>query len=236
MKTLRLHYLQHVPFEGLGCIEDWVSAKGYSLSSTKFYVSTQLPQISDVDWLIVMGGPMSVYDEEKFDWLSDEKEFIRNVIQAGKPVIGICLGAQLIASSLDAKVYPNHEKEIGWFPISPTECGLVDNPLSGNCNPFPVFHWHGDTFDLPSGALRLASSEACLNQAFIYNNKVIGLQFHFEVTEKSLHQMLNFCGNELVRGKYIESSETILNSAHFIGEVNNRMFQLLDFIEKVDKI
>ena len=231
MKTLRIHYLQHVPFEGLGCIADWASVKGHSLSATKFYENTNLPELADFDWLIVMGGPMGVYDEKKFDWLPAEKDFIRNAIQAGKTVIGICLGAQLIASSLGAKVYPNTEKEIGWYPISPTEYGLVGHLLGETIDPFPVFHWHGDTFDLPSGALRLASSEACLNQAFLFNHKVLGLQFHFEVTENSLHQMITFCGDELVVDRYVQSAETILSNAKFISEVNIRMFHLLDFME-----
>ena len=231
MKTLRIHYLQHVPFEGLGCIADWISVKGHSLSATKFYENTNLPELADFDWLIVMGGPMGVYDEKKFDWLPAEKQFIRNAIQAGKTVIGICLGAQLIASSLGAKVYPNTEKEIGWYPIFSTEYGMRKNLLSENLEPFPVFHWHGDTFDLPSGALRLASSEACLNQAFLFNHKVLGLQFHFEVTENSLHQMITFCGEELVVGRYVQSAETILSNAKFISEVNTRMFHLLDLLE-----
>lgn len=175
---------------------------------------------------------MGVYDEEKYDWLSGEKEFIRNVIQEGKTVIGICLGAQLIASSLGAEVYPNAEKEIGWFPIFPTECGMSINLLSGSLDPFTVFHWHGDTFGLPMGALRLASSEVCLNQAFFYHRGVVGLQFHFEVTEKSLNQMIAFCGNELVSGRYIQSAETMLGNTRFISEINNRMFHLLDFMEE----
>ena len=231
MKKLRIHYLQHVPFEGLGCIADWVSIKGHSLSATKFYENNQLPELSDFDWLIVMGGPMGVYDENKFGWLAGEKEFIRTAIQAGKTVIGICLGAQLIASSLGAKVYSNGKKEIGWYPILPTENGLVVHLLGENLDPFHVFHWHGDTFDLPLGAHRLASSEACLNQAFLFNHKVLGLQFHFEVTEKSLHQMITFCGDELVIGRYVQSAEMILNNAKFVSEVNNRMFHLLDLME-----
>lgn len=236
MKTLRIHYLQHVPFEGLGCIADWVSAKGHSLSATKFFENNQLPELSDFDWLIVMGGPMGVYDEEKYDWLSGEKEFIRNTVQSGKTVIGICLGAQLIATSLGADVYPNREKEIGWFSVFPTEYALVDKLLCESTDPFPVFHWHGDTFDLPSGAYLLASSEACVNQAFIYNHKVVGLQFHLEVTEESLHQMINFCGNELVDGRYIQSAETMLNNAQFIGELNSRMFRLLDLLNMEKEI
>lgn len=227
MKTLRIHYLQHVPFEGPGCIADWASAKGHSLSATKFFENNQLPELSDFDWLIVMGGPMGVYDEEKYDWLNPEKEFIRQAIDAGKTVLGICLGSQFIASALGAKVYPNSEKEIGWFPIFPAP---EDQLLGESSDPFPVFHWHGDTFDLPSEAIRLASSEICSNQAFIYNNKVVGLQFHMEVTEESLRQMITFCGNELVNGRYIQSAETILNNAQFISELNRRMFRLLDIL------
>lgn len=233
MKTLRIHYLQHVPFEGLGCIADWLSAKEHSLSATKFFEKNQLPELSDFDWLIVMGGPMGVYDEEKYDWLSDEKKFIRQAIDAGKTVLGICLGAQLIASALGARVYPNREKEIGWFPIFPAS---EDQLLSESTDPFPVFHWHGDTFDLPSGALRLASSETCFNQAFIYKHKVVGLQFHLEVIEESLHQMIAFCGNELVNGRYIQSAEMMLNNALFIGELNSRMFRLLDVLSKENEI
>jgi GMP synthase-like glutamine amidotransferase len=225
MKTLRIHYLQHVHFEGLGCIADWVSEKRHSLSATKFFENKQMPELSDFDWLIVMGGPMGVYDEEKYDWLSGEKEFIRLAIQSGKTVIGICLGAQLIATSLGANVYPNGEKEIGWFPIFPAS---DDQLLGESSDPFQVFHWHGDTFDLPLGALRLASSEACVNQAFIYNHKVVGLQFHLEVTKESLHQMITFCGNELVGGRYIQSAETMLNNVQNVAELNRRMFRLLN--------
>lgn len=232
MKKLRIHHLQHVPFEGLGCIADWALAKGHSILATKFFENSQLPKLSDFDWLIVMGGPMGVYDEEKYDWLSGEKEFIRQAILSGKTVIGICLGAQLIATSLGADVYPNREKEIGWFPVFSTEYALFDKLLSESSAPMPVFHWHGDTFDLPPGALRLASSEACINQAFIYNHKVVGLQFHMEVTEESLQQMITFCGNELVRGKYIQSAETMLNNIQYLGELNHRMFHLLDTLNK----
>ncbi|MFA5328900.1 MAG: amidotransferase [Prolixibacteraceae bacterium] len=228
MKILRIHYLQHVHFEDLGCIEDWAKAKGHRLSSTKFYENEFLPELSEFDWLIVMGGPMGVYDDEKYGWLNQEKEFIRNTILSGKTVLGICLGAQLIASVLGAKVYPNGEKEIGWFPISPAP---EDQLLSENNDPFTVFHWHGDTFDLPDNAVRIASSAACLNQAYIFSEKIVGLQFHFEVTEKSLERMITFCADELVGGTYIQDAETILSHKHFIPEINKRMFRLLDFLE-----
>lgn len=236
MKTIRIHYLQHVAFEGLGCIEDWALAKGHQLTSTKFYEDRQLPELSAFDWLIVMGGPMSVYDEEKYNWLQGEKEFIRNSIQADKIVIGICLGAQLIASALDAKVFPNGEKEIGWFPVSISNNLQTNNILGEDSVPITVFHWHGDTFDLPENSIRIASSEACLNQAFLYHKKVVGLQFHFEVTEKSLQQMIAFCGDELVAGRYIQSAEKMLEKVHHIRKINIRMFKLLDNLESKTEI
>jgi GMP synthase (glutamine-hydrolysing) len=231
MKVLRIHYLQHVPFEDLGCIEDWTIARDHKLSSTKLYENDQLPELSDFDWLIVMGGPMGVYDDKKFNWLNPEKKFIGNAIQAGKTVLGICLGAQLIASSLGANVYPSSEKEIGWFPVSVSQEALPYHLLNESNEPFPVFQWHGDTFDLPSKAIRIASSEACLNQAFIYSEKVIALQFHFEVTEKSLHRMITFCGEELVVGRYVQSAEAILKNKQFIIGNNKRMFHLLNCLE-----
>ena len=123
---MRAHYFQHVPFEGLGSIEPWLQKAGYEITSTRFYESTELPDLKTIEVLIVMGGPMSVNDEDKFPWLVAEKQFIRDAIAKRKPVLGICLGAQLIASTLGAIVYSNQEKEIGWFPI----CGITSNDLS----------------------------------------------------------------------------------------------------------
>ena len=115
---MRAHYLQHVPFEGLGIIKPWLKVQGYELTNTPFYESALLPDPGEIDLLIVMGGPMSVNDEAEFPWLIDEKRFIRRCIEEDTSVLGICLGAQLIASSLQSRVYPNRVKEIGWFPIT----------------------------------------------------------------------------------------------------------------------
>jgi GMP synthase-like glutamine amidotransferase len=229
MKQLRMHYLQHVDFEGLGCIENWALLKGHRLSSTKFYEDFKLPSPSEFDWLIVLGGPMGIYENEKYYWLLEEKEFIKQAIEQHKTVIGICLGSQLIASALGANVYPNQKKEIGWFPIKLSK--ITNNPLFNEENAFTVFHWHGDTFDLPQNTVKLASSEGCLNQAFMYNDKVIGLQFHFEVTEKSLRQMITFGNAELIHGDYIQTEEEILNKVFFIQENNQRMDRLLNYLE-----
>ncbi len=198
MEKLRIHYFQHVPFEGLGCIENWIDEQGHVLSSTKFYQNDSLPALDDIDWLIIMGGPMGVYDESKYDWLKAEKKFIDLAIKADKKVIGICLGSQLIAEALGSKVYPNHEKEIGWFPIRITADGQKNRLLSSLPESFEVFHWHGDTYDLPRGAKCLLESAGCKNQAFLYSDRVLALQFHFEVTAETIKEMVLHGREELI--------------------------------------
>jgi GMP synthase-like glutamine amidotransferase len=170
---MRAHYLQHIPFEGLGSIASWLEASGYEITGTKFFESVKYPNLKEIDLLVILGGPMSVNDKDKFSCLASEKQFIHESINSGKPVLGICLGAQLIASALGARVYRNSVKEIGWFPIY----GISSNNKSIFSFPpsVKVFHWHGETFDLPSGATRLAKSDVCENQAFQFGNSIIGV-------------------------------------------------------------
>lgn len=229
MTPIRIHYLQHVSFEGLGCIEQWIHRNQHKLSVTRFFANDELPSLSDFDMLIVMGGPMGIYDDKKYPWLSQERLFIRQAIDANKTVLGICLGSQLIADAMDAKVYPNREKEIGWFNISLTQESHESDLLDGFDETFPVFHWHGDTFDLPIGAYHLLLSEGCKNQAFCRDN-VLGLQFHFEVTAESLKEMLKHGKDELTGGKYIQSEEEILDHQQPIQQNNKLMFTILDRI------
>ena len=229
MKSLRIHYLQHVVYEDLGCIELWALTKGYQLTSTKFFEEYIIPDHTSYDWLIILGGPMGVYEQEKYSWLTLEKEFIKQAIEQNKTVIGICLGSQLIASALEANVYPNKEKEIGWFPITISDA--IINPLFNNEKIYTVFHWHGDTFDLPKNATLLASSVGCINQAFIYKANVIGLQFHLEVTEKILQQMINFGASELTKEKYIQTAKVMLNKKKFMKDNNQKMYQLLNYLD-----
>lgn len=228
MQKLRIHYLQHVPFEGLGSIDEWVSANGYVLTSTQFFTNSNLPEPDDIDWLIIMGGPMGVYDEEKFNWLASEKQLIKEAIEAGKTVIGICLGAQLIAEVLSAKVYPNDYKEIGWYPIELNEQALENRLFKGFAEKLTVFHWHGDTFDLPANAMWLASSEACKNQAFLYNERVLGLQFHFEMTERALKNMVENGSAEFKPAPFIQTEKMILDNKDSIENNKRALFTLLD--------
>jgi GMP synthase-like glutamine amidotransferase len=193
----RLHYLQHVPFEDPGRILTWAAQRGWVCTATHLYRGDVLPAVDAFDLLVVMGGPMGVMDEDRFDWLAAEKRFIRKTISAGRKAFGICLGAQLIAEALGAKVYRNHCREIGWFDITFTDAAqdtLLGPPPSPT---LPVFHWHGDTFDLPADTVHLARSPACANQAFLYDDRVLALQFHIESGLRHVDALCENCGEEL---------------------------------------
>ncbi|MDA8126880.1 MAG: type 1 glutamine amidotransferase [Deltaproteobacteria bacterium] len=210
---MHAHLLQHVPFEGLGSIEPWLKEAGYAVTETRLFEGAPLPEVQAVDLLIAMGGPMSINDEGEFPWLSDEKRFIRETVRAGKAVLGVCLGAQLIASALGASVFRNPVPEIGWFPIQ-----AVPPPPEGSVFRFPdgveVFHWHGETFALPPGAIRLASSAGCRNQAFQFGPSVIGLQFHLETTPASAQEIVAHCADELAfPSATVQSAAEILAAA-----------------------
>jgi len=172
---------------------------------------------------------MSVYEEELFPWLKEEKQFIKAAIEKGKTVLGICLGSQLIAEVLGARVYPNKLKEIGWFPVKKTETGQQHSVLNGiEPNEFTVFHWHGDTYDLPPASAHLFFTDICQHQAFIFDNRVLGIQFHFEVTEKTLNEMILNGKQELEEAANIQTETVILQKSSIVAENNQRMYTLLD--------
>lgn len=231
-----MHYLKHVPFEDMANIGVWAKDKGHILSKTEFYNNDTLPQMEDFDWLIILGGPMNIYEEKTYPWLASEKEFIAQAIAAKKPVLGICLGAQLIADVLGAKVKRNDFTEIGWFPVTLTRDAKSSQVFTNLPEKFMAFHWHGDTFEIPSGAVRVAESEGCKNQAFVYNDRVIGLQFHIEYSLESINSMLDNCGDELVDGKFIQNEEEILGLKENLKETNHLLNSLLDNIEKITTV
>jgi GMP synthase-like glutamine amidotransferase len=225
---MKVHVLQHVPFEGLGSIEPWLTERAADLRYTRFFERDPLPDLSAVDLLIAMGGPMSVNDEAGFPWLKLEKQTIREAVARDIRVLGVCLGAQLIASALKSRVYPNPVKEIGWFPIQ----GLDEGEGTFR---FPsertVFHWHGETFDLPQGGVRLARSLGCENQAFQLKRHVIGLQFHLEMTAEGARSIVESCRNELVPGSSIQSAREILGaSATRYRAINQLMSDVLEYL------
>jgi GMP synthase-like glutamine amidotransferase len=212
---MNIHYFQHVPFEGLGSIENWTRKPDHKVTATRFYEDHKLPFIDICDMLIVLGGPMSVHDEDQYDWLTEEKKFIEKAIVRGKKVIGICLGAQLIAEVLGSRVYKNDEKEIGWMPVELTEEGKKASVFSDFTDGQNVFHWHGETFDLPNSAVQLARTKSCEQQAFLYDGHVLGMQFHLESTEESVFAMIENCKHELEQGgKYVQKIEELINDDH----------------------
>jgi GMP synthase-like glutamine amidotransferase len=225
---MNVHYFQHVPFEGLGSIEQWIKAKSTQISATKFYEDTYLPKVNEIKWLIIMGGQMSANDEQTYPWLQTEKKFIAEAIENKKIVLGVCLGAQLIASALGAKVFPNQCQEIGWFPIE--RVAQRENTSLKNIFPsrMEVFHWHGDTFDLPANAVHLARSEGCNNQAFCIGERVLGLQFHLEATPLTVKSLTEQCKNDLVPGCYVQSAAEMLSVPSRFHRINVVMDALLD--------
>ncbi|WP_438864071.1 type 1 glutamine amidotransferase [Neptunicella sp.] len=225
--TFRVHYLQHVPFEDLGSMHSILQNMGCQITGTRLFESVQLPALEDIDWLIVMGGPMGISDETDYPWLQAEKQFIKQAIDAQKRVLGICLGAQLIADVLGASVTSNTYKEIGWHKIRLS----AEAELSWLAEVFPanleVFHWHGDTFSTPGGAIALASSEACLNQGFVYLDRVIGLQFHLETTPQSAAALIQHCIHELDGTDYVQSAAQMLADSDKFVTINQIMEKLL---------
>jgi GMP synthase-like glutamine amidotransferase len=175
---------RHVPFEHLGRIADSLERHGIACEYVDLYRDDARPDTGAADGLIFMGGPMSANDD--LPYIRQELEFIDEAITRGLPILGVCLGSQLIAKALGARVYPNSVPEIGWYPVHWTTAAARDRLHQGLEAPETVFHWHGETFDLPAGAELLASSEACRNQAYRVGANVYGLQYHLELTPEML--------------------------------------------------
>jgi GMP synthase-like glutamine amidotransferase len=229
---MRIHWFQHVAFEGLGAIEDWLLARGHTLTHTRFHAGETAPATVDgFDWLIVMGGPMNIYQYRDHPWLRAEKRVIRDAVAANKRVLGVCLGAQLIADAMGGKVYQNAEREIGWFPVTAVPEG------AGSPFAFPkdavVFHWHGDTFSLPPGGVWLARSKACEHQAFAMGARVLGLQFHVEMTPDDVKRIAAECADELTPAAYVQSAQEIIARAPVEGGATAGLLgRLLGILER----
>ena len=229
---MRIHYLQHVPFEDAANIAIWARVRGHAVRCTRLWAGESLPLLETFDWLVVMGGPMNIYEHDAYPWLLDEKKFIEKAIDQGKCVLGVCLGAQLAADVLGGRVTENHHQEIGWFPVSLTREGEQSVAFEGFAPRFLAFHWHGDTFSIPLGARRLAESEACANQAFEYAGRVVGLQFHLDYSIESIEEMLRHCGEELTAGPYIQSADVIRASYHQVTTTTKMLYRLLDNLQE----
>ena len=215
---LRVHYFQHIHDEGYGSPEAYLRQQGAVISHTAFHKLPEgeqagaLPAIDEVDLLIIMGGSMSVNDEAIYPWLKQEKAWIKAFIEQDKPVVGLCLGGQLIASSFGAVVRKNEVQELGWWPVYAV-------PVNKDVYPFTVFDfpsqveilsWHGETFELPQGAVLLAGNSACARQAYQYKHNVIGFQCHPESTPHALTLYLDD-KDEITEytGQYVQTAQQL---------------------------
>lgn len=224
---MNIHYLQHGASEGPGRIADWAKERGLALTGTHLYRGEPLPPLDSVDFLVIMGGAMNIYQHRDHPWLPGEKRFIRSAIEQGKIVLGICLGAQLIADALDARVYQNAEMEIGWFPVQFAPAAAEHAPFKAFPRELIALHWHGDTFDLPADAVSMARSACCENQAFLYTDRVAALQFHIEVGHEDVPLFLGDDGNP-GSGKFVQSAETIRDCDRYLPATEQPLWSLLD--------
>jgi GMP synthase-like glutamine amidotransferase len=226
---MKIHCLLHETFEGIASISDWISIHNHSVSYTRIFLNEPFPDTIDFELLIIMGGSASVYEEEKYQWLKEEKQFIKKAISSNCKILGICLGAQLLADVFKSRVYKGPEKEIGWFPVSFNKSELAY--LTFLPEQMTVFHWHGDTFDIPKGAIRIGSTEPIQNQGFMIDDHIFAIQFHLEMNENQVQQMLLHGGNDLAqKGNYIQSKNQIISQHEYFKSNNQLMFDLLDFL------
>ncbi len=207
---MNISLLQHADFEGPGLISTWAATCNHRVTVHHLYRGDPLPAPGDFDLLVVMGGEMNIYQYRDWPWLQAESAFIKSALADAKKVVGICLGAQLIADALGARVVQNAQIELGWLPVTWTDearAAFPDLPASST-----VLHWHGDTFALPPGATRLAASEGCPEQGFLIKDKCLGLQFHMEVDPSLVKQFVS-SQVEWPEGPYVQTPETILSEA-----------------------
>lgn len=229
---MHLHYFQHNHFEDLGFIGDWAKSNNFTTSVTRFDLKPELLTIEDFDWLVIMGGAMGVQDSDQYPWITDEIEFIKNAIHSGKIVIGVCLGSQMIASALGARVYKNTEPEMGFWPITLTPEAKQDKVFRHfPANP-DVMHFHFDTFTLPEDAILMAGSTVTPVQAFIYGKNVFALQFHAELTESNLPVFIKELETEIIPGMFVQNPQEMLQKINYCS-INNEIFsKVLDEILK----
>lgn len=208
--------IQHSAPETLGTIADFLEPKGVSVNYVRPFQEEPLPKNTDgLDGLIVMGGPMAVRDLDRTPFLREEMRIIEQTLKARKPLLGVCLGSQMLANALGAKVHLGKKKEIGWERVRLSPEARQDPLWIGAPDSFTAFHWHGDVFDLPEGAVSLASSDITPHQAFRHEPGVYGLLFHLEMTENMIREMIRTFSDDLL-GQNLDSGRMIEKSAECI--------------------
>jgi GMP synthase-like glutamine amidotransferase len=224
---MRIGVTQHEVCEGPGEIANWAGDRGHSVEVAHLYRGDPVPSVDALDALVVMGGEMNIHQYRQHPWLKPERLLVEAAMAQGKPVIGICLGAQVIADALGARVAQNPVYEIGWFPIAFTPEAHARFPkLPASAT---VLHWHGDTFDLPPGSTRIATSEACPEQGFAIPGKCLGLQFHLEMDPDLVRQTVKASIGPWPNGPYVQTPEHIFENAATYSEKNRLfLYDLLD--------
>lgn len=236
---LRVHYFQHIAGEGFGSCYDYFKQHHAQISATEFFALPvdfsleieALPNIEDVDLLMIMGGTMSVNDEANYPWLKIEKRWLRRYLATGKPVIGLCLGGQLIANALGASVSKNRFQELGWttvrrVPYTPKECFQVPDEIQ-------VMQWHSETFEIPKGAIHLAENAVCRNQMYQIGSNVLGFQFHPEITPHALHLLLDTEeeGVAFKKSPYVQSFDELKKTTKEHYRLGNQLLnRAIDYV------
>ncbi len=210
--------IKHVDIEGPGLIEDCLRTERIPCQIFSLESGLHLPKLDDLTHLVFLGGPMNVYEEDRYPFLKEEDLFIKEAIQRGKSILGICLGAQLIAKALGAKVFKAPAKEIGWYDVSLTRIGSIDPIFSRLPKTFPVFQWHEDTFEIPHRAILIATSSLVPHQAFLYGDNVYGIQFHLEVTQEMIHEWM-----ETYEEEWWEAHPPLFSKLKILADTESRI-------------
>ncbi len=220
--ALRVHVIQQSESTPPGSVLDWLKTRGHAATLVRLYSGDALPTVDETDWLILLGGSMNVDETEKYPYLVDEKKLINDAIAAKKTCLGLCLGGQLLAQSLGAPVKKNTEWEVGWHTVhlGPSQSERL-----------MVFQWHEDTFDLPEGAVRVATNRITENQGFMYGDSIVGLQFHPEATEEWVRECAN--SKELPQGAHVQTPEQITEGLIFLTPMRKWFFDLLGRLESI---
>lgn len=226
---MKILILQHAANEGAGSILEWCNKRNVSVTYLNLYEPhPKFDASQDYQLMVILGGAMSVNDERELPWLKPEKQFIRQMIEANIPTLGICLGAQLIATALGSTVGANPETEIGWHQVRNV---AHNKPVFQLADSLDAFHWHGETFQLPDNAIRLAESKACVNQGYQIGDRVIGLQFHPEVTLETMGLWIEDAGDSLKTSTYVQTPEQMNTlAATYLDKAHSQLDLILDYL------
>lgn len=218
MGLMKITVLQHSTDTPVGTLSDWAEKKGHQLDIRQLFAGADLPHLSQVEWLVILGGPMNVDEHEKHPWLVKEKAFIKQAVAEGRLCLGLCLGGQLLAQALGARVSRHTHWEVGWHPIE-----------FNSGEKLHMFQWHQDTFEIPDGAQRIATNEVTLNQGFTFKDHVVGLQFHPEATDEWVHECM--IESPYPTGPYVQSPDLLREGLIYRPKMTAWFFKLLDQME-----